>query len=332
MAEEDVPQRRSIALQDLVALPVAARPPAAGLPRLPVPRAGCSIHPAGPRAPTRRFQAAAGAALDRHATRLYYDGSSQGGIARRRAHRASRRTSTRSVARTCAGDELLACCCSAAIDFDHVRARSSTRAYPDELERPLDHLAAADPVGPRRAQRLRLAHDAATRTRTRRATRSCCTRPSATTRSPTSPRRSRRGRSARGVRTPVLDPGRSADAPAALRDPAGCGRATRAATRSLRAVGHRPAAPAGTSARPTPPVGRTCPPRAGVDPHDLVHRVRGARAPADRRVAVGIDGRFVDVCGDEPCRAAGWTAALPTGILTRERAPDRARSPPFHAK
>ena len=61
---------------------------------------------------------------------------------------------------------------------------------------PADPLADADALGPRRGERLRPPHDHGPARRTPRRTRSCSTPPSATTRSRTSPPRSRRGRSA----------------------------------------------------------------------------------------------------------------------------------------
>jgi hypothetical protein len=113
------------------------------------------------------------------------------------------------------------------------------------------------------------------------------------------------------LRRPALDPGRSPDrrpffAIPRLRRlpydgnalvvwdigplrPAGCG---------------LPDAPAclGT---PAPPTTNT-PPRLGVDPHDLVIE---SEARARRQIAefLEIGGRVIEVCGDDPCRAAGWT-------------------------
>ena len=42
-----------------------------------------------------------------------------------------------------------------------------------------------------------------------------------------------------------------------------------------------------------------------MDPHDLVIE---SEARVRRQIAewLRIDGRFVDVCGAEPCHAAGW--------------------------
>lgn len=56
---------------------------------------------------------------------------------------------------------------------------------------------------------------------------------------------------------------------------------------------------------PAPPTSNTAP-RLGVDPHDLVIE---SEARARRQIAefLKIDGRVIEVCGEEPCRAAGWT-------------------------
>jgi hypothetical protein len=56
---------------------------------------------------------------------------------------------------------------------------------------------------------------------------------------------------------------------------------------------------------PPPPITNTAP-RIGVDPHDLVIE---SEASVRRQIAefLRIDGRLIDVCGAEPCHAAGWT-------------------------
>jgi hypothetical protein len=56
---------------------------------------------------------------------------------------------------------------------------------------------------------------------------------------------------------------------------------------------------------PAPPITNT-PPRIGVDPHDLVIE---SEARIRRQIAewLRIGGRLIDVCGSEPCHAAGWT-------------------------
>ena len=56
---------------------------------------------------------------------------------------------------------------------------------------------------------------------------------------------------------------------------------------------------------PPPPTTNT-PPRIGVDPHDLVI---DSEARIRRQIAefLKIDGRVIDVCGADPCHAAGWT-------------------------
>ena len=55
----------------------------------------------------------------------------------------------------------------------------------------------------------------------------------------------------------------------------------------------------------TPPIGNV-PPREGVDPHDLVIQ---SEARVRRQISefLRIDGKVIDVCGSEPCHAAGWT-------------------------
>ncbi len=55
--------------------------------------------------------------------------------------------------------------------------------------------------------------------------------------------------------------------------------------------GHRP-----------PPITNT-PPRLGRDPHGADR----PRALAQLQFSRFIDGEFMDVCGDAPCYAAGWT-------------------------
>ena len=84
--------------------------------------------------------------------------------------------------------------------------RSSTRPTRTSSTRPLILVADPDAVGPRRGRRLRAAHDRRPATRTRRRTRCCCTWRSATTRSRTSPPRSRRARSARASAQPGARP------------------------------------------------------------------------------------------------------------------------------
>jgi hypothetical protein len=107
------------------------------------------------------------------------------------------------------------------------------------------------------------------------------------------------------VRTPALDPGRSPDRrplygiPRLERDDDD---ADDGNVLVLWDIG--PLRPPGLGT-PAPPTTNT-PPRLGVDPHDLVIE---SEARIRRQIAewLRIDGRFVDVCGDEPCRAAGWT-------------------------
>ena len=86
-----------------------------------------------------------------------------------------------------AGHELL----DAAAALGRLRAvPRAARRRVHEPARPGAHLLAAhEPVGPRRVERLRAAHDGASRCRTRRRTRCCCTSRSATTRWRRSPPR-----------------------------------------------------------------------------------------------------------------------------------------------
>jgi hypothetical protein len=51
-----------------------------------------------------------------------------------------------------------------------------------------------------------------------------------------------------------------------------------------------------------PPITNTAP-RLGVDPHGVTGREPSAREQFSRF----IDGELIDVCGDEPCHAAGWS-------------------------
>ena len=121
---------------------------------------------------------------------------------RRRADRARAGLQPRRARR--AGDELLD---PAAAQRRLRRVRAGHHRRRQHARRPLRPLperarAAADPVadaaalGPRRGQRLRAPHDRRTRCRTRRSTSAHARSPTATTRWPTSPPRSRRGRSA----------------------------------------------------------------------------------------------------------------------------------------
>ena len=61
----------------------------------------------------------------------------------------------------------------------------------------------------------------------------------------------------------------------------------------------------GTLGTPPPPITNT-PPRIGVDPHDLVI---DSEARIRHQIAewLKIDGKLIDVCGTDPCHAAGWT-------------------------
>ena len=177
------------------------------------------------------------------------------------------------------------------VDFDEF-ARVLYPSYPDELERPLVLSLIQIALGPRRAERLRVAHDRRPAARTRRAHKvlqllsfgdhqvaNVATEVEART-------------IGSHIRPPALDPGRHTDA-SLLRDPADrplpvqtgdarswCGTSVRcgrpaAARRRTRA-----------SARPPPPITNT-PPRIGVDPHDLVIDSEARIRRADRASSCG---------------------------------------------
>ena len=112
-------------------------------------------------------------------SRLYYDGNSQGGIIGGALIAVAPDLDRGVIGVNGMNYSTLL---RRSVDFD-TYAQFLYNAYPDELERPGAAAAAADAVGPRGGQRLRAAHDHATRTRTRRRTRCSCTSASATTRS-----------------------------------------------------------------------------------------------------------------------------------------------------
>jgi hypothetical protein len=58
------------------------------------------------------------------------------------------------------------------------------------------------------------------------------------------------------------------------------------------------------SGQPTPPANNT-PPRAGSDPHS--HPRNSAAARLQKSIFLHINGKFVDVCGADPCYANGYT-------------------------
>jgi hypothetical protein len=104
------------------------------------------------------------------------------------------------------------------------------------------------------------------------------------------------------VRTPALDPGRSTDVrPLFGIPPLRPGEAGRDAILVLWDIGPVRPPDLGTP----PPPAANLPPRVGVDPHDLVIE---SEASVRQQIAewLRIDGRFVDVCGTQPCHAAGW--------------------------
>jgi hypothetical protein len=62
------------------------------------------------------------------------------------------------------------------------------------------------------------------------------------------------------------------------------------------------------SGQPTPPVGNV-PPRAGSDPHS--HPRNSAAARLQKSEFLKLGGRVVNVCGDAPCYANGYTGSGP---------------------
>jgi hypothetical protein len=109
------------------------------------------------------------------------------------------------------------------------------------------------------------------------------------------------------LRAPALDPGRSPD-----REPFWGIRRIRRFPYSgsalvvwdigpLRPPGCGAAGAPACLGTPTPPIANV-PNRLGVDPHG----VTGREASAQLQFARFIDGELIDVCGDEPCHAAGW--------------------------
>ena len=163
----------------------------------------------------------------------------------------------------------------------HVRA-GPLRELPERARAAADPVADPDAVGPRRGERLRAPHDAATRRRTRRRTRCCCTRPSATTRWPTSPPRSRRARSARRVRAARARSGPPQRREPVLRDP-GDSRPTRSTARRWSCWDSGSA----DARRPN-----NTPPRAGTDPHSHPRNSPAARLQKSEFLKLG--GRVVE--------------------------------------
>ena len=116
------------------------------------------------------------------------------------------------------------------------------------------------------------------------------------------------------LRLPAVDPGRHADREPYYgipRDPPLPLRRRRVA----RGLGHRPAAPArlrrsggGRVPRHPAPADHQHAAARGRGPARPRHRVRAARPPADLRVPPHRR-RVIDVCGSEPCHAAGLDGA-----------------------
>ncbi len=117
------------------------------------------------------------------------------------------------------------------------------------------------------------------------------------------------------LRTPALDPGRSADVQPFWGIPRlRPGESTRGSALVVWDIG--PLRPPGCGAAgapsclgtPAPPVGNSAP-RVGVDPHGITGRNPLAQQQFSAFLALG--GRFVDVCGTSPCYAGGWTGPTP---------------------
>jgi hypothetical protein len=102
------------------------------------------------------------------------------------------------------------------------------------------------------------------------------------------------------LRTPALDPGRSRDRRPFFRIP----RIPSLPWGGSALVVYDIGPPRGSEGTPPPPAGNV-PPRSGADPHGLTGFEPAAAAQFSEFLK--IDGAFVDTCGGEPCRAAGWT-------------------------
>ena len=204
---QDMPEHRVDPRRPLELL-VAARPRAAGLRELHVPRPAADP-PARASAATRRSSSRRAAppqsVID--TTRLFYDGNSQGGIMGGVADRARARLQPRRARR--AGHELLD---PAAPQrrLRPVRGQVLYANYPNELERPL--IFSLMQMLWDRGEANGYAHHMTRRPAPEHAGRTpcCCTRRSATTRSPTSRPRSRRARSARTSASRRSTPGGTA--------------------------------------------------------------------------------------------------------------------------
>jgi hypothetical protein len=289
MAEEDVPNAL-LALQDLSRFPTLPDRLQQGFVNwMFVGRA--LVHPRGlPANPA--FRRDGRPLVDTR--RLFYYGNSQGGIAGG-ALTAVAPDFTRSVLYVGAMNYSLLV--QRSVDFDPFGAVLDAR-YPDPLQRPLiiSLLQVLWDRGEPNGYAWHMTDDPYPDTP--RCSRSS---PSATTRSPTWPRRCRPGRSARTCARRPSTRAQHRRAPA-VRDPAAAaGRHDRDAILVLWDIG--PLRPPALDT-PAPPAANL-PPRIGVDPHDLVIE---SEARVRRQIAewLRIDGRFVDVCGAAPCHAAGW--------------------------
>jgi hypothetical protein len=106
------------------------------------------------------------------------------------------------------------------------------------------------------------------------------------------------------LRMPALDPGRSRDREPFYRIPRLDSSPFGGSSLSVWDIG--PLRDGGTKGTPPPPTTNT-PPLAGVDPHAITAREPAASEQISDFLRLG--GAFVDTCGAEPCRAAGWTGS-----------------------
>ena len=262
------------------------------------------IHPAG-LASNPAFQRDGRPLIDTR--RLFYYGNSQGGIAGG-ALTAVAPDFDRSVLYVGAMNYSLLL--NRSVDYDDY-ALDPEPVLPEPAGAPARAVDDPDPLGPRRAERLRLAHDR---------------------RSPAEHAEAQGAPDPVVRRPPGREPrhrGRGAHASART---CGCPRWTRAGTRiaipyygippirhfpydgdaSLVVWDIGPLRPPGCGVAgapeclgtPTPPTANV-PPRVGVDPHDLVIE---SEARVRRQISefLRVDGRLIDVCGAFPCHAAGW--------------------------
>jgi hypothetical protein len=109
------------------------------------------------------------------------------------------------------------------------------------------------------------------------------------------------------VRTPTLDPGRSADVAPFFGIPT-IGSFPFSGRAALEVWDIGPLRANGTLGTPTPPTTNT-PNRLGRDPHGALGGEPLARTQVSQFLRIG--GNLIDVCGAHPCYTAGWTGPGP---------------------